>query len=50
MAATDDPRTLISTSNTVMENLYADYASTLKSLANQARLNAVFSEKAKETP
>ena len=50
MAATDDPRTLISTSNTVMENLYADYASTLKSLANQARLNAVFSEKAKRDP
>lgn len=50
MAATDDPRTLISTSNTVMENLYADYASTLKSMANQARLNAVFSEKAKRDP
>ena len=50
MAATDDPRTLISTSNTVMENLYADYASTLKSLANQARLNSVFSEKAKRDP
>ena len=38
MAETDDATTLISKANTPMENLYADYANHMKSLANQARL------------
>lgn len=38
MAETDDARTLISDANTRMENLYADYANTLKSMANKARV------------
>lgn len=37
MAETNDARTLISDRNTAMENLYADYANKMKSLANQAR-------------
>lgn len=37
MANTDDARTLISSKNTPMERLYADYANTMKSIANQAR-------------
>ncbi|QGZ17297.1 helix-turn-helix DNA-binding domain protein [Arthrobacter phage Giantsbane] len=37
MAETDDARTLISSKNTVMENLYADHANRLKALANTAR-------------
>ncbi|QFP95482.1 helix-turn-helix DNA-binding domain protein [Arthrobacter phage Makai] len=37
MAETDDARSLISSKNTVMENLYADHANRLKALANQAR-------------
>lgn len=38
MAETDDARTLISDANTKMEHLYADYANTMKNMANQARL------------
>ena len=38
MAETSDARTLISDANTPMENLYADYANTMKGYANQARL------------
>lgn len=41
MMETDDARTLISKKNTPMENLYADYANHLKSLANQARKEMV---------
>lgn len=37
MAETSDARTLISDANTPMERLYADYANTMKSMANQAR-------------
>ena len=38
MAETDDARTLISDANTRMENLYASYANSLKSMANHARV------------
>ena len=41
MAETDDAKTLISKANTPMENLYADYANTMKSLANKARKTMV---------
>lgn len=41
MAETKDARSLISTSNTVIENLYADYANAMKSLANKARKEAI---------
>lgn len=37
MAETDDARTLISEANTPMERVYADYANSMKALANQAR-------------
>lgn len=37
MAETKDARTLISEYNSPIENLYADYANSMKSLANQAR-------------
>lgn len=40
MEETDDARTLISTYDTAMENLYADYANTLKGMANKARVSA----------
>lgn len=36
MRATDDARTLISTSNTKIERVYADYANELKALSKQA--------------
>jgi DNA-directed RNA polymerase specialized sigma24 family protein len=55
MAETDDARTLISESNTKMEHLYADYANTMKDMANKARLAMVntgkiaYSATAKET-
>lgn len=39
MEATDDARTLLSADPTPMEVLYADYANSLKSMANQARLS-----------
>ena len=37
MAETHDATTLISKANTPMERLYADYANTMKAMANQAR-------------
>lgn len=40
MAETDDARTLISKANTIQENLYADYANSLKYMANEARKTA----------
>lgn len=55
MAETDDARTLISDANTRMEHLYADYANTMKNMANQARLaiantgKIAYSASAKET-
>lgn len=54
MAETSDARTLISDANTPMENVYADYANRMKSLANQARLqildtpNLVYSKEARQ--
>ena len=41
MAETDDAYTLVSESKHPMELLYADYANSMKSLANQARMNMV---------
>ena len=41
MAETSDARELISDANTKMERIYADYANSMKDLANKARLNAV---------
>lgn len=55
MAETDDARTLISDANTKMEHLYADYANTMKDMANKARLaiantgKIAYSASAKET-
>lgn len=40
MAETKDASTLISEANTLQEKLYADYANTMKSYANQARKEA----------
>lgn len=41
MAETSDARELISDANTKMERVYADYANSMKDLANKARLQAV---------
>lgn len=41
MAETSDARELISDANTKMERIYADYANSMKELANKARLKAV---------
>lgn len=41
MADTDDARTLISEANTPMERAYANYANTMKAMANKARLEMV---------
>lgn len=41
MAVADDARELVSDAKTAMELVYADYANTMKSLANQARLEMV---------
>lgn len=55
MAETDDARTLISAANTPMERAYAEYANTMKSMANSARVEAsksgkiAYSSKAKAT-
>lgn len=49
MAETDDARTLISENNTPMENLYADYANKMKSLANQARKEYATTQDIKQT-
>lgn len=40
MAETDDARTLISDADTPMERVYADYANSMKGLANKARKEA----------
>lgn len=45
MEKTDDARTLISDADTQMERLYADYANTMKAMANQARLETVYAGK-----
>lgn len=55
MAEANDARTLMSKESTPMEELYAGYANTMKSLANKARLNmanagkVAFSANAKAT-
>ena len=49
MAETTDARTLISDANTAMERLYANYANTMKDLANQARLEKVGTGRIKYT-
>lgn len=55
MAETTDAHTLVSDKNTKMENLYADYANSMKDMANRARIEAVttgkiaYSKSAKET-
>ena len=41
MAETDDAYTLISKANTPMERAYADYANSMKSMANKARVDMV---------
>ena len=41
MAETDDAKTLISEADTPMERAYADYANSLKAMANTARLELV---------
>lgn len=41
MAETDDAETLMSTAKHPMERVYADYANSMKSLANQARLEQI---------
>ena len=55
MAETDDARKLISDADTPMERAYADYANSMKALANSARKEAMltgkveYSSSAKET-
>ena len=44
MAETSDARTLISDRDTKMEHLYANYANTMKALANQARKVAIYTK------
>lgn len=50
MAETKDARKLISDYDTVMENVYADHANRLKSLANQARKEYVVTPGIKRNP
>lgn len=50
MSETDDARTLISDANTPMEKVYADYANTMKSLANQARVSSATTGKIAYSP
>ena len=50
MAETDDARTLISDYNSDVERAYADYANTMKSLANQARLESYYTKEINESP
>jgi len=50
MMETDDARTLISSDNNKMENLYADYANKMKYLANQARREYVYTTEIDYSP
>lgn len=50
MAETTDARTLISDANTPMERVYADYANTMKNLANEARITSVNTGKLAYSP
>lgn len=50
MAKTDDAMTLVSEARTPVELLYADYANTMKSLANDARKEYVSTGRIKRNP
>ena len=50
MAQTDDARSLISDYNSRIENLYASYANTMKSLANEARKALYFTKGIEYSP
>ena len=50
MAQTDDARTLISDRRAPMEQIYASYANTLKSLANEARKTLYFTKGVEYSP
>lgn len=50
MNLTDDARSLMSSSPTVMETIYADHANKLKVLANQARKEYINSPSLKQSP
>ena len=50
MAETDDARTLISKSNSLIENVYAQYANDMKELARQARYEMVHTPNLKYDP
>lgn len=50
MAETDDARTLVSASQHPMELIYADYANSMKSLANQARKEMVTTGNLQRSP
>ena len=50
MAETKDARTLISDRNTPVEIAYANYANTMKSMANQARKEMVNTKEVKRNP
>lgn len=50
MAETDDARTLISKGNSLIENVYAQYANNMKELARQARYEMVHTPNLKYDP
>ena len=50
MAETDDAYSLVSSMDTPMERAYADYANTLKSMANKARIEAANTGKVAYSP
>lgn len=50
MAETDDAYTLVSDADTVIENVYANYANRMKALANTARKEYVATETTKRNP
>ena len=50
MALTDDARTLISTYNTRMERIYADYANKMKAMGNEARKEMMATKPVKANP
>jgi len=50
MAETDDASTLVSEARTPMELVYADYANSMKALANQARKDLMMTPNLKQDP
>lgn len=50
MAETDDANTLVSSARNPKELLYADYANSMKALANKARLEAYYTEEIERSP